>query len=864
MATSKKSSGKGRTNKKSSNKARTSSARNQSTGRAHILEDSKLRTEVKLIIMIGITILFEISAFGGCGKLGYGLGFFLFGMVGLIGYIFPALLFVGLMFLLMNITNRRVVLKVIFSAALTLFVCALIQMFTRMDSGVSVGSLFTDAGYYKHAGGLLGGLVALALFNAIGKVGAYIVIIVAIIVFLILITEKSLFEGLKNGGKKVYDYSNEEMDRLKESSEERRLRREQMREERRRQKELERQAEEERQKRLENENRRINNKGIGVPLNPLVSDENMVNDGMVEITADDLKDEGMQVETQEDKSFNFDNEFDNGNKESYVNQEEAYTAPAFEAGLNNKEKESENVIFDDSDNNAAEKAGESNESDSKEAKIKKTKKSGAYKYPPKSLLKKPERASNASNQELSETAAKLQQTLANFGVKVTITDVSQGPSVTRYEMQPEMGTKVSRITALADDIKLNLAAADIRIEAPIPGKAAVGIEVPNNSRNTVLLRELLESPELKNHPSKLAFAAGKDISGKVVVADIAKMPHMLVAGTTGSGKSVFTNSIIMTILYRAKPSEVKLLIVDPKVVEFGVYNGIPHLLHPVITDPKNAASALNWAVAEMTRRYQLLAEMNVRDFKGYNDKLDELAAKGEDVPEKMPQILIVIDELADLMMVAAKAVEESICRIAQLARAAGIHLIIATQRPSVDVVTGLIKANIPSRTALLVSSGTDSRTIIDMNGAEKLLGNGDMLFYPSGYVKPVRVQGAFVSDSEVANVVDFLKSNAEDTVYDESIGESIKSGAAAQNNTEGQTSNEDSGRDPYFADAGRLIIEMDKASSSMLQRRFRIGFNRAARIIDELYELGVIGPDEGSKARKVLMSAEEFEEVIRQ
>ena len=423
-----------------------------------------------------------------------------------------------------------------------------------------------------------------------------------------------------------------------------------------------------------------------------------------------------------------------------------------------------------------------------------------------------------------------------------------------------MGTKVSKITALTDDIKLNLAAADIRIEAPIPGKAAVGIEVPNDTREPVFLRDLIESDELKNHPSKLAFAAGMDIAGNVIVADIAKMPHMLIAGTTGSGKSVFTNSIIMSILYRADPMEVKLIIVDPKVVEFGVYNGIPHLLTPVVTDPRKAAGALAWAVNEMSDRYKKFAEYNVRDLKGYNAKISGMEpAEGEPPLQKLPQILIIIDELADLMMVAAKEVESSICRLAQLARAAGIHLVIATQRPSVDVVTGLIKANIPSRVALLVSSGIDSRTIIDINGAEKLLGNGDMLFYPSGYVKPVRVQGAFVSDEEVQSVVEFITSHTEKVEYNEEI----TSQPVVSDEHAGGDSDDANQYDEYFAEAARFVIEKGKGSTSMLQRMYRIGFNRAARIMEQLAEAGVVGEEEGTKPRKILMTLEEFEDYLK-
>ena len=453
---------------------------------------------------------------------------------------------------------------------------------------------------------------------------------------------------------------------------------------------------------------------------------------------------------------------------------------------------------------------------------------------------------------------RLQQTLQNFGVKVTITDISCGPSVTRYELQPEQGVKVSKIVSLADDIKLNLAAADIRIEAPIPGKAAIGIEVPNKEAGSVTFRELVESEAFKSNPSAIAFAAGKDIAGKIIVADIAKMPHLLIAGATGSGKSVCINTIIMSILYRAKPEDVRLIMVDPKVVELSVYNGIPHLLTPVVTDPKKASGALNWAVAEMTDRYKKFAKFNVRDLKGYNAKVEKIESpEGEQPPEKMPQIVIIIDELADLMMVAPGEVEDAICRLAQLARAAGIHLVIATQRPSVNVITGLIKANVPSRIAFSVSSGVDSRTIIDMNGAEKLLGKGDMLFYPSGYPKPVRVQGAFVSDEEVGKVVDFLRSNMEQEVtYNEEITNTVASEVS-------QGAQEDE-KDAYFADAGRFVIEKEKGSIGMLQRYYKIGFNRAGRIMDQLAEAGVVGPELGTKPRKVEMTLEEFEAYLKQ
>lgn len=490
-----------------------------------------------------------------------------------------------------------------------------------------------------------------------------------------------------------------------------------------------------------------------------------------------------------------------------------------------------------------------------------------YVFPSLQLLKRPAaKRGGVQDGELRETAQKLQQVLHTFGVNVKVTNASCGPSVTRYELMPEMGVKVSKIVNLADDLKLNLAAADIRIEAPIPGKAAVGIEVPNKEANPVLLRELLESEEFRNHPSNLAYAVGKDIAGKIIVSDIAKMPHLLIAGATGSGKSVFINTLIMSIIYKAKPEDVKMIMIDPKVVELSVYNGIPHLFIPVVTDPKKAAGALNWGVAEMMKRYELFANMGVRDLKGYNARVEAVRketvpAEGEQLPEKLPQIVIIVDELADLMMVASGEVEDAICRLAQLARAAGIHLVIATQRPSVDVITGLIKANMPSRIAFSVSSGVDSRTILDTNGAEKLLGNGDMLFSPQTYKKPARIQGAFVSDKEVSDVVEFLKEkNTDGEQYKKQMEEQI---AQVQKSAVSSASG-GSDVDELFADAGKFIIDKDKASIGMLQRWFKIGFNRAARIMDQLSEAGVVGPEEGTKPRKVLMSMEQFENYLEE
>ena len=478
-----------------------------------------------------------------------------------------------------------------------------------------------------------------------------------------------------------------------------------------------------------------------------------------------------------------------------------------------------------------------------------------YEYPPVELLSKSgKKTLKGGAKALTDTATKLQKTLYSFGVSAKVENVSVGPAITRYELKPAEGVRVSKIANLADDIALNLAAETIRIEAPIPGKQAVGIEVPNHEKEAVHLREVLDSDKFRNSDSKLTIALGKDVAGEIELADISKMPHVLIAGSTGSGKSVCINTIITSIVYHAKPSEVKFVMVDPKVVELSVYNGIPHLLIPVVTDPRKAAGALAWAVQEMDNRYNLFAQKGVRDLKGYNKAIEKEEGTG-----KLPQIVIIIDELADLMMVAKNDVEDAICRLAQKARAAGMHLVIATQRPSVDVITGLIKANIPSRIAFAVSSQVDSRTILDSVGAEKLLGKGDMLYFPAGAPKPSRVQGAFVSDDEVEKIVDFIKSNGTAT-YSEDILESIEN----SNKTEKEITQEqaqDDETDPFLMDAIQTVVETGQASTSFIQRRFKVGYARAGRIIDQMEERGVISGYQGSKPREVLMTLDKLNEL---
>lgn len=532
--------------------------------------------------------------------------------------------------------------------------------------------------------------------------------------------------------------------------------------------------------------------------------------------------------------------------------------------VKNTEPEEETDINDDTDINlviADIKRSKSKPSDKAEAEpvninvsdnaSGRNKTSAHYTFPPHELLIQDEESAGKSKNyrnQILDGAKKLEDTLNSFGVSAKVINVTKGPTVTRYELQPSAGVKVSRIVNLSDDIALNLAAPGIRIEAPIPGKAAIGIEVPNREINMVRLRDVLETKEFAQHPSKIAFAVGKDISGEPIVADIAKMPHLLIAGATGSGKSVCINSLIVSLLYKSTPDEVRLLLIDPKVVELGVYNGVPHLLIPVVTEPKKAAGALNWAVQEMVNRYKLFADKAVRDINGYNDLVKRT---GEEKP--LPQIVIIIDELADLMMVAPNDVEDAICRLAQMARAAGMHLVIATQRPSVDVITGVIKANIPSRISFAVSSQIDSRTILDMAGAEKLLGRGDMLMLPAGKAKPFRVQGANITDEEVERVVEFVKAQA-DASYDNDIIEEI-------NSEKSSFDNGDSDVDELLPKAIEAVMEAGQASVSLIQRKFRVGYARAARIVDQMEERGIVGGFEGSKPRQILITKQQWQEM---
>ncbi len=934
----------------SSGRTRKSTTSSRSRQAQRSAQDSELFHEIGLIVLFVAMLILFCCNFGIIGPVGNAISGVLFGIFGFTAYIAPIVIFLAVAFWFANEGNPTAVRKVIAGAVLFLMigvVCDLIAKTAGSMEQYDIKLLYTNCSTGKKGGGILAGSICYLLLHYLETVGTVLVVLLCSVISLILVTERSFLNSMRNGGDRIRELSREDAVRRRENAEIRRQEQEErtsQREEARRIREEERRIrEEERRLRAEEkENEQILNavprrekKVTGVMMDtslkkqdtqpagrrddiheivyeedtqeaPAVEETRVISGDFDKINVTDIHQVTMQ-EAADDVSYEdipveevssaatFKKPFER--RESWQ-EEAALLTPQAESIRIHKEDipEPENTPVESGwpdrgmqqmqpEQNPYEEPsvsrirpkitapeppkGNSLAEDQIHKDIAKAAKQppAEYRIPPLSLLQKGKAATGDSSRELKETAMRLQQTLNTFGVKVTITDISQGPSVTRYELQPEQGVKVSKIVGLADDIKLNLAATDIRIEAPIPGKAAIGIEVPNKENMTVALRDLLESKEFREFNSNIAFAVGKDIAGKTVVADIAKMPHMLIAGATGSGKSVCINTLIMSILYKAHPDDVKLIMVDPKVVELSVYNGIPHLLIPVVTDPKKASAALHWGVSEMEDRYRKFADYNVRDLKGYNKKIETMSVpEGEERPKKMPQIVIIVDELADLMMVCPGEVEESICRLAQLARAAGIHLIIATQRPSVDVITGLIKANMPSRVAFSVSSGVDSRTILDMNGAEKLLGKGDMLFYPQGYSKPARVQGAFVSDKEVSDVVDYLKNQTLGNVYNsyaEDIEEKIKNIGSSGGST-GSGSGGGNDRDEYFEEAARFIIDKDKASIGMLQRVLKIGFNRAARIMDQLCEYGVVGEEEGTKPRKVLMSMEQFEQLLEE
>ena len=826
----------------------------------------EIRGEIIILGLLAVCILLVLSNFGLGGIVGKTVSSVVFGIFGFMAYFLPFILFGAVAFGISNKGNSHAYIKLGAVAALFLILCGMIELlFHPYDKNATLFSYYVASSEHKNAGGFAGGCLIRLFCPLFGKIGAGVILVVLGIISIILITERSLLSPIGRKSKVAY----EEAKRKRQETAV-------IRTKERERKERERQTAQETEE-----------SGAGVPGGKEKKARG------VSFATTLLHGEGEEEVPRERKSRRRRKSPeiqeltpegavpDGGDSEEsnpgrfVINRAEPLTAE--ETEKTGTERSAEEGVPDamQMPSDPQEMPARRNRKNTKEnaqavaaetASVEQSVRAmeeqpqKIYRIPPMNLLVKGKKGGGDSDAHLRATALKLEQTLQNFGVGVHVTNASCGPSVTRYELQPEQGVKVSKIVGLADDIKLNLAVADLRIEAPIPGKAAVGIEVPNSENTAVMLRDLLESDEFKNSRSLISFAVGKDIAGKVVVADIAKMPHLLVAGATGSGKSVCINTLIMSIIYKADPEDVKLILVDPKVVELSVYNGIPHLMIPVVTDPKKAAGALNWAVAEMEKRYKLFAEYNVRDLKGFNEKVLR-GETGEDAKKKLPQIIIIIDELADLMMVAPGEVEGAICRLAQLARAAGLHLILATQRPSVNVITGLIKANMPSRIAFSVSSGVDSRTIIDMNGAEKLLGKGDMLFYPSGYPKPVRVQGSFVSDKEVQKVVDYLIDKNGSTAYSNELEEHMMT-ADVPTSISGVSAEDTDDRDVYFTEAGQLIIDKDRASIGMLQRMFKIGFNRAARIMDQLAEAGVVGPEEGTKPRKVLMSKEEFDAYI--
>lgn len=785
-------------------------------------EKAAANRQLAAIILFAVSVFFICLSFINGGGLWGGLRTLSFGLFGFSAFIWPLVLIYVAVMATLDKTDQKIGVKIFEAAMLIILLSAAIHIF-GFHGIVDFSENVIDAyNAYRFDGslvgsGAVGAIIGGAILLATGssKPAAIAIILILMFLFLMLMTGttlKKLMKGVYSPVKKVSEYREEKLEQLA-SAEER--------------------------------NRESFNPDVDLGPEPVTEKSAKKSKKTADIVQVDNVDkkESNEAETNElteSKPVLLDDIIKKMNGDEANSQiskpiEEAAKSSASASAL----KSVKGTLSDD-------------ENDKPKAE---------YQLPSLDCLAEPKNGRNVKYEdELKANATKLVDTLKSFGVETRIVDISRGPSVTRYEIQPAAGVKISRITNLSDDIALNLAASGVRIEAPIPNKAAVGIEVPNKNRSTVTLREIIDTDQYRNAKSKLFVALGKDIAGNCTYADLAKMPHLLVAGTTGSGKSVCLNSMIVSILYNAKPDEVKLLMIDPKQVEFTVYNGIPHLIVPVVSDPRKASGALAWAVTEMLSRYKTFSDNNVRDISGYNSICESIGQK------KMPQIVIFIDELSDLMMAAPHEVEDSICRLAQMARAAGMHLVIATQRPSVDVITGLIKANIPSRIAFAVSSQVDSRTILDSQGAEKLLGKGDMLFFPQGLAKPIRVQGAFVSDGEVARVTDFIKEQYDKPAYDESINDKIsqveQSGIGNNSGQLQASDSEDDGRDAYFAEAGRFIIEKQKASIGVLQRVFKIGFNRGARIMDQLAEAGVVSEEEGKKPRNVLMTLEQFEQYL--
>ena len=874
------------TEKKSSSKSKTTAKGKQKAIKDEPYNDPYLKEVTKEIILwvsIAIGVLLTISNFGIGGFIGTAVSGALFGVFGIIQFVLPVVTVIAAFFIISNYGNIIAVIKVVFGFLLLQALSLLSELIIHGRELYTPAMAFEYSKINHTGGGFIGGFFSELLVNSFGVVGAFFINLILIIICSVIIFEKFVFDKLQHSSRYHADKAaNKRIERIKRQELERAVDKERLEAERNaRQKRIK--DELERQNSFEEaEGPRINNKRKGITTNTLLSGTNY--EDLKEEIASNALDEKDIVSSKRTRltsskknskssiSLNVEPIIPEVVPVNTVQMEPVISTPIIHtpepvdtSEPSEKHVSSENVISKPVVKSEAQKKDASVDN-AVNIKTEENKPTKPYRFPPLNLLNEPKKGGGDSKEYLTEMAAKLQRTLYNFGVSANVTNVTPGPSVTRYEIEIAEGTKVSKVVNLSDDIKLNMAVTDVRIEAPIPGKSAIGIEVPNKEKTLVGFRELVSSKVFKESKSNISFCVGKDISGQVIVGNIEKMPHLLIAGATGSGKSVCINTIIMSILYHADPQNVKLIMVDPKMVELSVYNGIPHLLLPVITDAKKAAGALHWAVKEMTDRYELMQKVGVRNITGYNEKYDAgilSESFPEDNMQRMTQIVIILDELADLMMVAASDVEDSIVRLAQLARACGIHLIIATQRPTANVITGLIKANVPSRIAFSVASGTDSRVILDMTGAEDLLGYCDMLYSPQDLSKPIRVQGAFVSDEEVSKVVEYIKNNNDSSTYDNKINEAIESSSASGGNSVSIGPEPDDSKDNLFAEAGRLVIENQKGSIGYLQRNFRIGFNRAARIMDQLCEAGVVGPEVGTKPREIRMSLVEFEEYLQ-
>lgn len=837
--------------------------------------DKRVVDEIWAIITIAIGIFFAVSIFtSGAGQLGVILSNFMLGVFGRIAEALPFILIVFGILLFAKATSHFNLKTFLLFLLLLIMICSAwsIHFIDKSDISFSAIKNFYITGQDLTSGGVIGMLVASLLVKWLGEIGSYIFTVAGIIICLMLVINTPISRGLMTISEKLeerklskeYAHLDDEVEVQTEmaavNNEWPVIRKPSA-------DEVKQQAIAERGVPSGAEENYIApselfGSGDSSPVRSNRVLQYMNDDSLFGRTASGTK--GLEENQGPGAGYGLDGEIQESSRKSsskskgisvstYKYGDEPETAEKDE-----KDRSKPAAKPADPDKEVVKKISDKEASEAmiSTSEINKAKVLKKYKMPPINLLDRPAQANRESNHSLEAKALKLEDTLRSFNVDASVVQVTQGPTVTRYEIQPAVGVKVSKIVNLADDIALNLRAKSIRIEAPIPGKAAIGVEIENEKSTPVALREIVDSDNFRNAKSKISFAVGKDISGEAIVANLKDMPHMLIAGSTGSGKSVCINSILVSLLYKATPDEVKLILIDPKVVELSNYNGIPHLLIPVVTDPTKAAAALNWAVAEMEERYNKFHIEGAKDLASYNDLV-----KMNDEPDKvLPQIVIVIDELADLMMAASSQVQDSICRIAQKARAAGMHLIVATQRPSVDVITGVIKANIPSRIAFAVSSHVDSQTILDEKGAEKLVGKGDMLFRPMGQGEPTRIQGCFVSDREVNSVIDYVKSQVEGTGQDARQAEILA--RIERSDTNGSSAKEqNNGGDELLMDAIELVIDSGKASVSMLQRRFRIGYNRAARIVDIMEEMGVVGPQDGSSPRQVIMTREEFEQL---